>query len=116
MGYNSVQPGPAPIRGILESGAGESFTFKGKSKMIRKVVRCSSLSLLGLALASFSVGCQDANEAKFNEGGPAGKGTVDPKYAEDTPESYKQFHQDGEKNAPAKGKAGAPSGSTAPAK
>jgi hypothetical protein len=82
-------------------------------KMMRKLVRGSWLCLLGLALASLSVGCEEANESEFKEGSPGGKGVADAKYT-DTPEAYKQFHEDAMKKkvvpvkaAPAKGKAAA---------
>jgi hypothetical protein len=62
--------------------------------MIRRLVRVSWLSLLGLALAGLSTGCSDANEDEFKAGGPGGQGVANPKYASDTPETYQQFHKD----------------------
>jgi hypothetical protein len=75
--------------------------------MIRRLVRFSWLSLLGLALASLG-GCGEPNQADFKAGGPERDGVADPKYSADTPETYKQFHKDAmeaAKKKAAKGKA-----------
>jgi hypothetical protein len=61
--------------------------------MIRRLVRFSCLSLLGLALASLG-GCGEPNEADFKAGGPEREGVANPKYASDTPATYQQFHKD----------------------
>jgi hypothetical protein len=76
--------------------------------MMSKLVRYSCLSLISVVLASVSVGCGDPNEAEFKAGGPEGKGTADPKYSSDTPETYKQFHQDSTKAATKEKAAAAP--------
>ena len=77
--------------------------------MIRKRVRFSWLSLLGLALASLSAGCGDPNEADFKASGPEAPGIANPKYASDTPETYQRFHKDATEAAKKKGKKAATS-------
>jgi hypothetical protein len=67
--------------------------------MVKVIVRYSWLSALGLALAALSPGCEEPNEAEFNIGGPAGKGVADPKYSQDTPETYQRYYKDSQKNA-----------------
>jgi hypothetical protein len=86
--------------------------------MIRSLVRSSWLALLGVALATLSAGCQDANEAEFREGGPDRPGVADPKYADGSPETYQQHAKDlylQKKAAPAKGKAAPAKGKAAAA-
>jgi hypothetical protein len=86
--------------------------------MIRRVVRFSCLSLLGLALASLSAGCGDANQADFKSGTPEGEGVANPKYASDTPQTYQQFHKDAAqaaKEAKGKGKGKAAASPAPPA-
>jgi hypothetical protein len=88
--------------------------------MIAKLARGSWLSLLGLALAAFLAGCGgDANESEFDAENK-GKGVANPKYAADTPETYRQFHQDAVDSSKAKGKAApapaAPAATPEPAK
>jgi hypothetical protein len=74
--------------------------------MIRQCVRGSWLSLLGLALTAFVAGCGDTNQAEFDSENK-GKGVANPKYASDTPDTYKQFHKDAISGTPAKGKGAA---------
>jgi hypothetical protein len=75
--------------------------------MIRRLVRFSWLFPLGLALASLPAGCGDPNEGDFKAGGPDREGVANPKYATDTPETYRQFHKDSMEAAKQKAKKGA---------
>jgi hypothetical protein len=67
--------------------------------MVKVILRSAWLSVLGLALATLASGCQEPNETESNIGGPEGKGVADPKYAQDTPEAYRQYYTDSQKKA-----------------
>jgi hypothetical protein len=71
---------------------------------MRKVFfRGSWLAVLGLVLTAISTGCSTPNEGDPESGIVDGKGVADPRYADGTPEQYKQFHQDSMKKvAPGK--------------
>jgi hypothetical protein len=77
--------------------------------MIRRLIHALWLFPLGLALAMVAPGCSEPNESEFKEGGGNQQGRADPKYARDTPETYKQYYEDSRKKAvPAKALKSAP--------
>jgi hypothetical protein len=66
---------------------------------MRRLVHGSWLCPICLALAAVAPGCSEPNESEFREGGGTQKGTADPKYAHDSPETYKRYYEDSVKKA-----------------